>query len=179
MLKHTINRIHIKMILGRFVILCLLVILPTSACFAVFNFNTPISIQSDHLEYNHQTGIVTHKGHVVVKQGNKILKADSLLMYNETSHHALSKMVAKGSPQHLATFQGKIKENQPLLEGQALTISYFPKTQKLLLEGNALLKKEQDTFTSPTIQFDLASNIVTATKDEHSRPTLVIYKNVK
>lgn len=157
----------------------LFLLIPSHLCFAVFNFNTPISIQSDHLEYNHSTGIVTHSGHVVVKQSDKVLKADNLLIYNDVAHHTLSKMIAKGTSNKPATFQGKINDKQPLLEGQALTISYFPKTQKLLLEGNAFLKKEQDTFTSPAIQFDLASNIVTATKDEHNRPTLVIYKNVK
>ena len=153
-------------------------LLMSQFCFASFDLTLPITIQSDHLEYNHQNGTVTHTGQVVVKQADKLLKADSLVVYNTPSPRpTLSKMVAKGTAKQLATFQGTLSPKQPPIEGRALTISYFPKTQKLLLEGNAFLKKEQDTFSSPSIQFDLASSIVTATKDQHNRPTLVIYKN--
>lgn len=150
-----------------------------SSCVAAFDFSIPITIQSDHLEYDHRTGKVTHSGHVVVKQNNKLLKAQTLFIERDTSSAGgLSKMVAKGTPKQLASFQGKLSETQPLIEGQAQTIIYYPKTQKLVLEGQAFLKKEQDTFTSPSIQFDIASSIVTANKDEHNnRPTLVIYKN--
>lgn len=155
---------------------------PFKACFATFDLTIPITIQADHLEYNHQTGTVTHTGHVLVKQADKLLKADSLVIYNQpsssdSSRPSLSKMIAKGTSKQLATFQGKMNDNKTFIEGRALSICYFPQTQKLILEGNAFLKKEHDTFTSPTIQFDLAASIVTANKNENSRPTLVIYKN--
>lgn len=166
------------MYLIRIIFLLTVIFFPVHLCLATFDLTIPITIQADHLEYNHQTGVVTHTGHVVIKQADKLLKADSLVVYNNASSRSgLSKMVAKGTPKQLATFQGKMNDNQTLLEGRALTISYFPKNQKLILEGEAFLKKEQDTFTSPSIQFDLAASIVTATKNENSRPTLIFYKN--
>lgn len=152
---------------------------PTLGYCAIGNMhsNAPITIQSDKLEYHHQTGVVVHTGHVVVTQAKQSLKAHTLSIYRNKNSQTIDKMVAKGSAQQLAIFEGQLNETTPPISGHAQTISYFPQTHKLVLEGNALLTKERDTFSSPTIHFDLASSIATATKDEKTRPTVVIYKN--
>lgn len=150
---------------------------PTFCYSAIATNNAPITIQADKLEYHHQTGVAVHTGHVIVTQAKQSLKAHSLSIYRNQHNKTIEKMVAKGTAQQLATFQGQLNETTPPISGHAQTISYFPQTQKLILEGKALLTKERDTFSSPTIHFDLASSIATATKDEKTRPTVVIYKN--
>lgn len=147
---------------------------------AIASNKSAVTIQSDHLEYHHQTGVAIHTGHVVVQQHNQILKADRLSIYRDPANPKLiDKMVAKGSKTKPATFEGQLNTKQSPISGHAESISYFPITQKLILEGNALLTKEQDSFSSPIIHFDLASGLASATKDSTSRPTVVIYHNEK
>jgi len=111
---------------------------PISYAQSLANPKSAVTIQSDHLEYHHQTGVAIHTGNVLVQQHNQKLKAHTLSIYRDpTNPKLIHKMIAKGSKQSPATFEGELntKKNtkQNPIYGHAQIIFYFSFLKKIIL----------------------------------------------
>ncbi|MFO1258377.1 MAG: lipopolysaccharide transport periplasmic protein LptA [Gammaproteobacteria bacterium] len=130
----------------------------------------PIEIQSDTAVWDQKTQQAVHTGNVVMKQGDKTLKANELII-EKNDAGAIQKLIARGNP---AIFDGALTENNPTsIKGHAQTIFFFPSNERLILKGDAELTQAQNIFKGPEVAFDFASKQITAQSSPSSRPTLI------
>lgn len=133
-----------------------------------------IQIESDSAQYFHQESKMVHQGHVVVNWQGRTLHANSLTLYKD-KNGGVSHLVAEGTP---AVFQGSMKESLSVLNGEAKTIEYQPKTSQLTLRNEAKLHYDKQLFQGPHIAIDLKNNTLHAIKQDSARPTLIFETTV-
>lgn len=135
----------------------------------------PVSIQSDFASIDQITRTATHEGNVVMKQGNHTLLADKLIIQKDDKG-ALSEITAHGKP---ATFHGQLVEKTKApLHASAKVIHFYPAKQLIVLEGEATLTHQQDKFHGPTLSYQIDKQIVSATKRNEERPTIIFHPQV-
>lgn len=128
----------------------------------------PIQIQSDSAEFNDKTGVAIYRGHVRVDQDDKHLTANMLTLYRNAQAQ-IEKMIATGSP---AEFQGKETPLDPLLEGKANTIQYYPDKNKIILLEDAKLLQNGHTIHSDALTYDLQTRVLISNPVQGKRVTL-------
>lgn len=130
----------------------------------------PIEIQSDTALWDQKSQQAIHKGNVIMKQGDKTLKANELVI-EKNNDGAVEKLIATGTP---ATFDGALANSNPTpIKGHAETIFFFPSNERLILKGEAELTQAQNIFKGPEVAFDFASKQISAQSSASSRPTLI------
>lgn len=132
--------------------------------------NTPLTIESDSAQIDHQGQTATHIGQVIVHMDNSWIFADKLVITRSAKGH-VEKMVATGHP---ARFETQI-DAHPKINGHALTITFFPKPQEIILKGEGFLKQGKDSFQSHQIYFNLETKMAKTIQSKGKRTKLVIY----
>ncbi len=129
----------------------------------------PILIHSDRGDFDHKTGNATHHGHVVVNQGKRQLKADTVVIHRNTQGQ-IDKMEAFGKPAH---FHAQLEMEKPPLVGKAEIMQYYPKESKIVLLKNAELKQNEQAVQGPLIRYFLNTRELSSESQAGSRTTLI------
>lgn len=130
----------------------------------------PLSIQSDQARLEPSEHQALYTGNVIVTQGEYVLHAHTLLVQKD-QEGGLKHIIARGMP---ATFQATIPSTPAPYQGQAETITYYPTSRRLVLEGHAQIIHQTDTFKGPFLQYCLTTRVITAEKRNHERPTITL-----
>lgn len=108
----------------------------------------PIYIESNSLHVEEKKGLSHFHGRVKFKQGDLIIKADSIK--TSAKNGQVDKVVIKGKPIKMnQNTQGK----QPI-SASANKIEYFADSEMVHLYGNALLKQGTQQFRGEHIQYN-------------------------
>jgi lipopolysaccharide transport protein LptA len=129
-----------------------------------------ISVQSDTAEIHHTEGLAIHKGHVILTQNDRIITADTLTLKRDTQG-SLLEIHAEGSPAH---FNVSLNPDEAAWFGSAAHVRYLPQKNELLLEGSALLQREDQMVQGPLIRYDLIHKIASTGDSQNTRTTMIL-----
>ncbi|WP_235602963.1 lipopolysaccharide transport periplasmic protein LptA [Piscirickettsia litoralis] len=104
-----------------------------------------IKVTSNTFWANNIKGIAIYSGNVIADQGSRHLTGSKLTLYRDNQGQ-VKKIIATGHP---AKFRYKPKDK--LMTAEAETITVYPQTHKVDLDGKAKLTQAGDTFSAPQI----------------------------
>ena len=122
----------------------------------------PIFIESDTLLIEEKKGISHFSGQVKFKQGDLIIRADSIKAKSKSGK--LSTVVIKGKPIKL----DQKSANKKPITASANKIEYFADSEMVHLYGNALLQQGQQQFRGEHIQYSSRSQQVIANGNQQT-----------
>ena len=123
----------------------------------------PINIKADRVEINEKTEVSHYQGHVYMKQGTLVIKADSVYVYLKNGE--LNKIIIDGKP---ATFEQKPEDNKDIVKSRAKHMEYYAKKQLLVLKQDARIVQGANNFSGDFIEYDTLNSTVKANKGEDS-----------
>ncbi len=118
----------------------------------------PINIEADEAVMDDAKGVTTYKGKAILTQGTLKIAGDTITFYFDSQKN-ITKATAKGN---LATYQQVQNEGENPLKARGVKLEYYPKSQTIILIGQANVTQDGDVFTGPRIKYDIARNIVYA-----------------
>ena len=102
---------------------------------------TPIQVEADQMRYDDIKKINTLTGRVVIKKENLILKAQQVIItQNSNGHH---QMLMTGNNEQRAYFEQRDLQKEAVVQGWAKQIEYDDQTEILYLKGDAEVKRLQ------------------------------------
>ncbi|WP_456408114.1 lipopolysaccharide transport periplasmic protein LptA [Thiolapillus sp.] len=111
--------------------------------------DAPVEIEADSADIDQKTGTTTYRGKVKIQQGSMLLRADKVVIsYKNRKPH---KLIASGKP---AKFRQRPEINKPWVTGQGERIVYNINSEELILEKDAELTQNEDSFRSDRIVYD-------------------------
>lgn len=130
--------------------------------------SSPITIEADHAMLNEKKGISTYTGNVVLTQGDISFSADEIKVHSIKGK--LKKVVATGSP---VKFKQSTRGNEQTIAAKASVVEFYADTKKVLLLNNASLSQGNNKFAGDRIEYDIASDTVTAGSGTKKAPQRV------
>lgn len=121
----------------------------------------PIHIEADSVQIDDIRGVSVYRGHVVFTQGTMRLEADTVELYHD-EHRKLSRLEARGAP---ARFAQRLDGDDEDMRAQALRMEYFAVPERLVLEQEAWIWRQDVEFTGDFISYDAEQDVVSARKD--------------
>lgn len=137
------------------VIYCLLVMLISGTAMAASK--DPINIEADNAKIIEKEGKSVYTGNVLLIQGDTRMSADSVTVYSEDGK--LTQIVAKGNP---VRYEDKGQSKDSYISGQANLLEYHTRDNRILLLDNARLTQGRTQFSGNRIEYNTATDIVTA-----------------
>ena len=135
--------------------------------------NQPATLKADNVKYNRDTNIGIYTGNVSINQGTTVITANQITTYSDKQNH-LIKAIAVGVP---ATYQSIPQANQGLLKASALTITYFPAKNTVILQGTASVTQNNNVINGPWISYNLKTGqMITQQDQSHQQQTTIIYQ---
>lgn len=117
----------------------------------------PITVEADRLEMNSESGLSTYQGNVEMRQGNMLLRADSVVLHS--SGNEVKVAVANGKPVYLESTDPKTGE---VLKANAAHMEYRIGDGLLELKEEAHLWRGKDEFSGDHIIYELENQVVRA-----------------
>lgn len=124
---------------------------------AVAASKDPINIEADNAKIIEKEGKSVYTGNVVLIQGETRMSADSVTVYSVDGK--LTQITAKGKP---VRYQDKGQSKDSNISGQANLLEYYTKENRILLLDNARLTQGRTQFSGNRIEYNTATDIVTA-----------------
>ena len=134
----------------------------------------PMTVEADTAELNERSGVSVYKGNVVVVQGSLTMKAD--LMTLQSKDHKLTRMTGIGKP---ATYRQIDSSTGEPVYGEADKIVYLPGKNQLILTGKASLLKNDNTFKSERIVYNMTNDYVSAGSKEGGKRVKIVIQPVE
>lgn len=135
--------------------------------------NQPATLKADNVKYNRDTGVGIYTGNVSINQGTTVVTANQITTYSDKQNH-LIKAIAVGTP---ATYQAIPQVNQGLLKANALTITYLPTQNKVILQGSASVTQNNNVINGPWISYNLKTGqMITQQGQNQQQQTTIIYQ---
>ncbi|PID50305.1 MAG: lipopolysaccharide transport periplasmic protein LptA [Proteobacteria bacterium] len=152
-------------------LLGLLMLLGSAPVWALSNdVEKPVTIESDSVVFNKQTGSATYAGNVEIAQGTLKITASRIEIV--APNNEMQTIRATGVP---VKFQ-QTMDNGRQAVGNARLLQYFVLQKRLVLAGEARLIQDRDTFTSNRIEYSIATgelkagNIANKNKGQPQQP---------
>jgi lipopolysaccharide export system protein LptA len=101
--------------------------------------NKPIFWEADNGTYDDIKQVTVLKGSAVVTKGTLIIRADQILITQDPQGYQFG--TASGTPNGPATFRQKRDAADQSIEGNAQQIEYDGKNDRIVLKGNALMRR--------------------------------------
>ncbi|GAB4392445.1 MAG: hypothetical protein Tsb005_06510 [Gammaproteobacteria bacterium] len=135
----------------------------------------PLSISANSADLNRKTGVGTYRGNVKVTQGSTIVTGDVLITYMN-DQRKLNKAVVKGNTTTRAHYQTVPKPDESTLHARANKITYFPQKRLVILEGDAEILQNGNSFKAPYITYNLNTQHIISknSPDKQQRTTIMI-----
>ena len=109
----------------------------------------PIDLEADTVKVDDAKQISTYSGNVILTQGSLIIRADKLIVREDTSGFQHSTSI--GNP---TTFKQKREGKDEYMEGSALRIEYDGRMDKVQLYTKAWVKRGEDIVHGEYISYD-------------------------
>ena len=109
----------------------------------------PIDLEADTVKVDDAKQISTYSGNVILTQGSLIIRADKLIVREDTSGFQHSTSI--GNP---TTFKQKREGKDEYMEGSALRIEYDGRMDKVQLYTKAWVKRGEDIVHGDYISYD-------------------------
>ncbi|WP_444936487.1 lipopolysaccharide transport periplasmic protein LptA [Microbulbifer sp. JMSA004] len=117
-----------------------------------------ISVGSESMSADRANNLVVYSDNVVITQGSLQIRADRVEVYF-TASDEISRVIAVGRPAH---FQQKILESEEPVKAHAERIEYVISSEELQLTGQAYIDRDGNTLTAEKIDYDLATEQMSA-----------------
>jgi lipopolysaccharide export system protein LptA len=143
----------------------------------------PIQIVSDRLDAYNEKKIVIFSGHAIATQGDKIIKADRLILHYKDHPEKPQKPEIKGMgaagdlDQVEAEGHVTITQTSRVVTGNYAI--FYQDTQKIIMTGNAVMRDGKNVIRGDRIVVFLDENRGVVESDENKRVTATIYPNEK
>ncbi|WP_020393990.1 lipopolysaccharide transport periplasmic protein LptA [Thiolinea disciformis] len=111
----------------------------------------PVTLEADSVIFNKQAGTAVYSGNVQIKQGSLAISAGRIDI--SAPDNEIQTIRATGNP---VRFQ-QMMDNGKQAIGSAKSMHYFVLQKRLMLEGDASLTQDKDTFSSNQIEYDIRS----------------------
>lgn len=109
----------------------------------------PIDLEADSVKVDDAKQISTYSGNVILKQGTLIIRADKLVVREDSAGFQHS--TSTGNP---TTFKQKREGKNEYMEGSAQRIEYDGRMDKVQLYTNAWVKRGEDIVHGNYISYD-------------------------
>ncbi len=109
----------------------------------------PIDLEADTVKVDDAKQISTYSGNVILTQGSLIIRADKLIVREDSSGFQHSTSI--GNP---TTFKQKREGKDEYMEGSALRIEYDGRMDKVQLYTKAWVKRGEDIVHGDYISYD-------------------------
>jgi lipopolysaccharide export system protein LptA len=132
----------------------------------------PIRIEADRVQIDDIKGVSVYSGNVIYTQGTIRLEADTVRVYHD-EQRKLVRLEAFGEP---ARFRQRLEGDDEDMLASALRMEYFASPERLVLEREAWVWRENVEFTGEFISYDAEDEIISAVKgeDDAARVHIVI-----
>lgn len=133
----------------------------------------PIMIEADRVQIDDISGVSVYSGNVIYTQGTTRLEADTVRIYHDEQRQFV-RLEAFGNP---VRFRQRLEGDQQDMQANALRMEYHASPEKLILEHEAWIWREDVEFTGDFISYDADNEVVSAVKgdgDEAGRVHIVI-----
>ena len=119
-----------------------------------------MTIFSDTAEIDRKSGVVVYQGDVILTQGSMKIESDRLIILR--NGEVLEKATALGKEDQPARYQQQINEGEGLTKAHGQRIDYFAERREVLLQDNAQLEQDGNTFSGDRILYDMDKEVVSA-----------------
>ena len=109
----------------------------------------PIDLEADTVKVDDAKQTSTYSGNVILKQGTLIIRADKLIVREDSAGFQHS--TSTGNP---TTFKQKSEGKNEYMEGSAQRIEYDGRMDKVQLYGKAWVKRGEDIVHGEYISYD-------------------------
>ncbi len=109
----------------------------------------PINLEADNLTTNDAKKISTYTGNVILTQGTMVMRADKLVVHEDTGGFQHS--TSTGNP---TTFKQKEEGRDEYIQGSAQRIEYDGRMDKIRLYTEAWVKRGEDLVRGDYIMYD-------------------------
>jgi lipopolysaccharide export system protein LptA len=152
--------------------LILFTLFTTKACFSLASDNNlPYKISSDALVYSRKLNETTYTGHVIAKQGTRVITGDKLIVKNDPITHRIIELIAIGK---LAKYSVLLDNKKNKLHAQAEIIKYWPIKGKAQLIHRAKVTQKNNIFKGKKIWYDIKNQTVFTKPSGKQRSTTII-----
>ncbi|MEI6542897.1 MAG: lipopolysaccharide transport periplasmic protein LptA [Methylococcales bacterium] len=117
----------------------------------------PIVIDSNTATYDDAAATSTYVGNVISVQGSIVVHSDKLVVYFVNGD--AEKLVFTGNK---AKFKQTPSEGEKDITGEAATGEFYPKKDLLILIKNATVWKDNGTYSSELIEYNIKTSLVKA-----------------
>lgn len=124
----------------------------------------PINIEADNAKIIEKEGKSIYTGNVILIQGDTRMTADSVTVYSVSGK--LTRITATGKP---VRYEDKGKTTDGDISGEANLLEYYTEDNRILLLDNAKLTQGRTQFSGNRIEYNTATDIVTAEVSETGR----------
>ena len=124
----------------RLVLIAVLLLIPCVA-FSKTGNSVPFVVEAQKLTYNDKQKVAYYVGSVIAQHGNTIITGDRLTIYFDPSGRHIRKIVVEGNV-HIKDSRG---------EGWCKKLVYYPVEEKVILIGNARLKRQNNVVVGDRI----------------------------
>jgi lipopolysaccharide export system protein LptA len=135
----------------------LLSLIYTSASALETDKDQPINIESNTATYDDATATSIYMGNVISIQGSILVNSDKLVVYFVDGD--ADKLVFTGNK---AKFKQTPNIGEKDILGEALTGILYPKKDLLVLTDKATVWKDNGTYSSDLIEYDIKTSLVKA-----------------
>ena len=118
----------------------------------------PIHVKADSAEMDDKRGVAIYRGDVIITQGTLKITGDTvtITLNNEGD---IDVFTSVGKPAYYEQLPATDKE---IVQAYDLTIQYFANTEKIIIQDQAKVIQQGNTFKGEKIVYDTDREIVTA-----------------
>jgi len=143
----------------------------------------PIRIDSDRLDAYNDQRLVVFSGNAVAVQGDKVLKADKLLLYYKKKEGGSPKGVAKEAGKAGDLERIEAKGHVHLTQGERVVTGedavYFQDSQKIVVTGNPVMREKKNVVRGDRIIVFINEDRGIVESLQRKRVTATIYPSEK
>jgi lipopolysaccharide export system protein LptA len=172
----------------KFYLALLIVLLTVSLAYAenkLFNKQSdePMEITSNRMEAFNKNKLVVFSGNAMVRQGNKVLKSDKILLYYKKEPDKEEKIGTIETEQSGDLEKVEAKGNVSLTQGPRIATGdeaiYFRDSGKVILTGNAMLSEGKNSIKGDRVIVFINENRGVVESNSKKQVKAVIYPQEK
>ena len=143
----------------------------------------PLEITSSKTEAYNENKLVVFSGNTMVKQGNKVLKSDKLILYYKKEPDKKEKVGTIETEKSDDLEKVEAKGNVSLTQGQRIATGdeaiYFRDSGKVILTGNAILREGKNSIKGDRVIVFINENRGVVESNSKKQIKAVIYPQDK
>jgi len=136
--------------------------------------NNPLLIDSEQTQMDMKTGKNVYQGNVVITHGKSRLAGDIVTTYRDQKTNKINKVVTVGKQ---ATLHAEEQQDEKPVDAKANTITFFPATHDVTLEGDAVAVQDKNVIHAPVIKYNTETKVMNAESSKKEKLHILIYND--